>query len=87
MRMDIEEGRRPYSPEEEFVEGRRSTRYKVSSEPLSLEDSVRKRREDNERILHIQEKIVNDLESLKTIQRYAEKSCKRCYVRSISYSS
>ena len=46
--MDIEEGRRPYSPEEEFVEGRRSIRHKMSSELLSLEDSVRKCREDNE---------------------------------------
>ena len=53
--MDIEEGRRPYSPEEEFVEGRRSVRHKRSSEPLILGDSVRKCREDNERIINIQE--------------------------------
>ena len=52
--MDIEEGRRPYSPEEDFIEGRRSIRHKMSSEPLSLEDSVRKYTEDNERIIHIQ---------------------------------
>ena len=51
--MDIEEGRRPYSFEEGFVEGRRSIRHKRSSEPLSLEDSLRKCREDNERIIHI----------------------------------
>ena len=49
--MDIEEGWRPYSPEEEFVEGRRSIRHGMSSEPLSLEDSMRKCREDNERII------------------------------------
>ena len=79
--MDIEEGRRPYSPEEEFVEGRRSTRHKMSSEPLILEDLVRKYREDNERIIHIQDHIMNDLKSLKTIQRFAEKSHKRGYVR------
>ena len=59
--MDIEEGRRPYSPKEDFVEGRRSTRHKMSSELLSLEDSMRKCREDNERIIHIQEHIMNDL--------------------------
>ena len=53
--MDIDEGWRPYSPKEEFVEGRKSMRHKMSSESLSLEDSVRKCREDNERIIHIQE--------------------------------
>ena len=53
---------------------------------LSLEDSMRKCREDNERIIHIQEKIMNDLKSLKTIQRSAEKSHKRGYVRYRSYS-
>ena len=84
--MDIEEGQRPYSPKEEFFEGIRSTRHKMSSEPLSLEDSVRKCREDNERIIHIQEQIMNNLKSLKTIQRSTEKSDKRGYVRSISYS-
>ena len=78
---DIEEGRRPYSPEEEFVEGIRSTRHKMSSEPLILEDSARKCREDNERIIHIQEQIMNDLKSLKTIQRSTEKNHKRGYVR------
>ena len=51
--MDFEEGQRPYSFEEEFVEGRKSIRYKRGSDPLSLEDSVRKCREDNERIIHI----------------------------------
>ena len=71
--MDIEEGWRPYSPKEEFVEGRRLIIHKMTSEPLSLEDLVRKCREDNERIIHIQEKIMNDLKSLKTIQRSAEK--------------
>ena len=34
--MDIEEGWRPYSPEEEFVEGLRSIRNKRSNEPLIL---------------------------------------------------
>ena len=76
MGMDIEEGQRPYSPEEEFVEGRMSIIHKRSSEPLILEDSVRKCREDNERINHIQEQIMNALKSLKTIQRSAEKSHK-----------
>ena len=84
--MDIEEGQRSYSPKEDFVEGKRSTRHKMSSEPLILEDSVRKCREDNERIIHIQEQIMNDLKSLKTIQRFAEKSHKIGYVRSISSS-
>ena len=79
--MDIEEGQRPYSLEEEFVEGRRSIRHKMSSEPSILEDSVRKCREDNERIIHIQEHIMNDIKSLKTIQRFAEKSHKRGYMR------
>ena len=83
--MNIEEGRRPYSPKEEFVEGKRSTRHKMSSELLILEDSVRKCKEDNERIIHIQEQIMNDLKSLKTIQRSTEKSHKRGYVRSRSY--
>ena len=46
--MDIKEGRRPYSPEEEFVDGIRSIRHKMRSELLSLEDSVRTSREDNE---------------------------------------
>ena len=62
--MDFEEGRRPYSPEEEFVEGIRSIRHKMSNEPLSLEDSMRKCREDNERIIHIQENTMNDIKSL-----------------------
>ena len=84
--MDIEEGQRPYSLEEEFVEERISTRHNMSSEPLILEDSVRKCREDNERIIHIQEHIMNDLKSLKTVQRSAEKSRKRGYVRSRSSS-
>ena len=55
LEMDFEEGRRPYSTEEEFFEGRSSIRHKRSSESLSLEDSVRKCREDNERIIHIKE--------------------------------
>ena len=45
--MDIEEGWIPYSPKEEFVEGRSSIRHKRSSGLLGLEDSVRKCREDN----------------------------------------
>ena len=36
---------------------------------------------DNERIIHIQEQIMNDLKSLNTIQRSAEKSNKKGYVR------
>ena len=55
LEMDFEQVRRPYSPEEEFVEGIRSIRHNRISEPLSLEDSVRKCREDNEMIIHIQE--------------------------------
>ena len=47
---------------------------------------MRKCREDNERIIHIQEQIMNDLKSLKNIQRSAEKSHKRGYWRSISSS-
>ena len=82
--MNIEEGRRPYSPKEEFVEGRRSIIHNMSSEPLILEDSMRKCREDHERIVHIQEQIMNDLKSLNTIQISTEKSHKRGYVRSIS---
>ena len=58
---EFEEGWRPYSPKEEFVEGRRSIRHKRRSESLSLADSMRKCREDNGRIIHIQEKIMNDL--------------------------
>ena len=53
--MDFEEGKRPYSHKEEFVEGRRSIRHTRSSEPLILEDSMRKCREDNEMSIHIQE--------------------------------
>ena len=44
--MDIEEGQRPYSPKEEFVEGIKSNRHKMSSEPLIFEDSVTKCGED-----------------------------------------
>ena len=84
--MDIEEGRRPYSPKEEFVEGISSIIHKRSSEPLSLEDSVRKCREDNERIIHIQEQIMNDIKSLNTIQKLSKKSHKIGYVRSRSSS-
>ena len=83
--MDIEEGRRPYSPKEEFVEGIRSNRHQMSSETLILEDSVTKCGEDIERIIHIQEQIMNDLKSLNIIQRSAKKSHKRGYVRSRSY--
>ena len=36
--MDIEEGRRPYSPEDYFFKGRRSIIHKMSSGPLKLED-------------------------------------------------
>ena len=41
---------------------------------------------NNKTIIHIQEQIMNDLKSLKTIQRSPEKSHKRGYVRYISYS-
>ena len=78
--MDLEEVQRPYSPEEEFVAGTSSIRHKRSSQPLSLEDSVRKCREDNEKILHIQEQIVNDLKSLKTMQISTEKTHKIGYL-------
>ena len=44
--MDLEEGQRPYSSEEEFFKGR-LTRHKRSSEPLSLKDSMRKCGDDN----------------------------------------
>ena len=86
LRMDIKERQRPYSPEEEFLEGRRSIRHKMSNESLILEESVRKCREDNERIIHIQEQIMNDIQSLKTIQISVEKSHTIGYVRSRSYS-
>ena len=86
MGMDIEEGQRPYSPEEEFVEGISSIRHKMRSELLILEDLVRKCRDDNERIIHIQKLIMNDLKSFKAIQRSTEKSYKRGYVSSRSYS-
>ena len=43
----------------------------ISSEPLSLEDSVRKCREYNEWIFHIQEKIMHDLKQLQRNQRIA----------------
>ena len=49
--MDFEERQRPYSLEEEFVEGIRSVRHQRINEALILEDSVRKCREDNERIM------------------------------------
>ena len=42
-------------------EGIRSSRAKRSSEPLILEYTMRKCREDNERIVHTQEQIMNDL--------------------------
>ena len=51
--MDFEEGRRPYCPYKEVVEGIKSIRCNIIGEPLRLEDSVRKCREDNERIIHI----------------------------------
>ena len=47
---------------------------------------MQKCREDNERIIHIQEQIMNDLRSFKTIQISAIKSHKIGYVRSISSS-
>ena len=47
LEMDFEHGKRPYIPKEEFVEGRRSSRHKRSSEPLSLDNLVRKCRKDN----------------------------------------
>ena len=77
LEMDFEEGRRPYSLEEDFTEGRRSIRHKRSSESLILEDLVRKCREDNERIIYIQERIMNDLKSLNTIQISIENSHKK----------
>ena len=49
LEMYFEEGHRPYSPEEKFVEGRSSIRHKRISESLSLEDSLRKCREDNQK--------------------------------------
>ena len=49
LEMDLEERRRPYSLEDEFVEGRRSIIHKRRSELLIFGDSVRKCREDNER--------------------------------------
>ena len=52
--MDFEEGRKPYSPKEEFGEGRRSIIHKRINEPLILENSVRKCKEDTERIIYIQ---------------------------------
>ena len=79
--MDIEEGRRPYSPEEEFVEGISSIRNNRSNELLSLADSMGKCREDNKRIIHLQENIMNDLKSLNSIQRSTKKRYKRGYVR------
>ena len=81
LEMDFEEGRRPYNPKEDFFEGRRSIRHNTSNEPLILEDSMRKCREDNERIIRIQEHIMNDLKYMKTIKRSVEKSHKRFYVR------
>ena len=47
---------------------------------------MRKFKEYNERIIHIQEHIMNDLKSLKTIQRSIENCHKIGYVRSRSYS-
>ena len=47
---------------------------------------MRKCREDNEMIIHTHENIMNDLKSLKTIQRSVENSHKRGNVSSISYS-
>ena len=44
--MDIKERQRPYSPEEEFAEGRRSFIHKRINEPLILENLVRKCKED-----------------------------------------
>ena len=41
LEMHFEEGRRSYSPKEEFVEGRRSIKHKRSSEPLSLDVTPR----------------------------------------------
>ena len=67
--MDFE-GHIPYNPKEEF--GKREVRtngHKRSSEPLSLEDSVSKWKEYNERIIHIQEKIMHDLKKFKITQR------------------
>ena len=47
---------------------------------------MRKCREDKQMIIHIQEKIMNDLKSLNTIQISTKKSHKIGYVSSRSYS-
>ena len=56
----------PYIPKEKFV-GRReiwSNGHKRRNESLSLEDSITKWKEDNERMIHIQEKIMHGLKQL-----------------------
>ena len=55
--IDFEQGNMPYIPKEEFdgIREVKSSRNKRSSEPLSLEDLVRKCMGHNERIIHIQE--------------------------------
>ena len=86
--MDFEEGQMPYILEVEFVGRRevRSSSHKRRSEPLGLEYLLRKCREKNERIIHIQEQITNVIKSLKTIQRTTDKRHRKDYVRSISSS-
>ena len=60
-KMDFEEGQIPHITGYEFVGRRevRSSRHKRSTGPLSLEYLLRKCREKNERIIHIQEQITN----------------------------
>ena len=72
----------------EFVGRRevRSSRHKRSTGPLSLEYLLRKCREKNERIIHIQEQITNVIKSLKIIQRTTDNRHRKDYVRSISSS-
>ena len=70
LEMDFKYGHKPCRPEEEYVEEIISSRHKRSSEMLIFGDSVRKCREDNERILYIQEHIMNDMNSFNTIVSY-----------------
>ena len=67
--MDFKERQIPWNPKEDF-EGRetRTNGHKRSSEPLRQEDLVRKCREDNESIIHIQEQIMCDLKQFQITQ-------------------
>ena len=63
--MDFEEGWVPYNPKEEFgIRVTRTNVHNISSEPLIMEDLVRSFREYNQRIIHIQEKIMHGLKQL-----------------------